>query len=438
MSSVIPVVIVAVLILLNGLFVAAEFAIVGISRMEVERAVQEGKPGAQLVQWFIEDPRRQDRFIATAQLGITAASLGLGMYGEHKLAHWLAGQFEGWGGERWIAAHTLASILAISVLTYFHIVVGEMVPKALALQQPGRTSLAVAPLMRGLQLVVFPLVAVLNGIGNGLLRLVGIRRTLSSAEHYRTPEEIAFVVRESEAGGLLRKGAAQVVVELLEFDDRTAGELMVPRVRVAGLPAGAGLDELRALLETAPHTRYPVYEGSLDHIVGMLHVRDALRWIRHGQPVTGESIRPVPHLPETATTDDVLAAMQQRGVQMAVVMDEHGGTAGIITLEDLFEEVVGDITEHAGEVPELVMEGHSRVRADGAVRVEELGEALGVVLEHEDVDTVSGLILSLLGRPPVVADRVEYDGVHFEVIAVRGNGVERCVAWRAARGEEDE
>lgn len=428
MDDIVPFLIVAALIAVNGLFVAAEFAIVGVSRVEVERSVRAGNPTARLVRSFIEDPRRQDRFIATAQLGITAASLGLGMYGEHKLAHWIAGQLDGWGGERWITAHTLASVAAISVLTYFHIVLGEMVPKALALQKPGRTSLAVAPLMRGIQMAFYPLVLVLNGIGNGLLRLVGIRRTAHGAEHYRTPEEIAYIVRESEAGGLLRKEAAHVVNELLEFGDLRAAEVMVPRVRITGLPLGAHPKVLHELLTSAPHTRYPVYEGTLDRIVGMLHVRDGLRWIPEGEPLSRAFLRPVPHVPETALMDQVLAAMRQMDVQMAVVMDEHGGTAGIITMEDLFEEVVGDITERPGEVPELAVEGPGRVRADGAVRVEEVGEALGVVLEHEDVNTVSGLILSILGRPPLVGDAIEYDGVRFDVTAVRGNGVGACIA----------
>jgi CBS domain containing-hemolysin-like protein len=428
MDSLIPYLIVALLITLNGLFVAAEFAIVGVSRLEVERGVKAGRPGARLVQWFISDPRRQDRFIATAQLGITAASLGLGMYGEHKLAHWIAGQLDGWGGERWIAAHTLASIAAITVLTYFHIVIGEMVPKALALEKAAATSIAVAPVMRVIQFIVYPLVVVLNGIGNGLLRLVGIRRTSYGSEHYRTPEEIAYIVRESEAGGLLRKESAHVVNELLEFGDRTAVEVMVPRVRVSGIPLGARPEELRRLLGSEPHTRYPVFEGTLDRIVGMLHIREGLRWISNGDALTVDYLRPVPHVPETAIMDHVLEAMRKMGVQMAVVMDEHGGTAGIITMEDLFEEVIGDITERPGEASELAPDGPGRVRADGAVRVEEVGEALGVVLEHDEVDTVSGLILLLLGRPPVVGDAVEYCGVRFEVTVVRGNGVKSCVA----------
>jgi CBS domain containing-hemolysin-like protein len=250
---------------------------------------------------------------------------------------------------------------------------------------------------------------------------------MRSPEHYRTPEEIAHIVRESQASGMMRKASAEVVGDLLEFGDRTAAEIMVPRVRVAALPSGADRSKLAELLKSAPHTRYPVYEGTLDRVVGMLHVRDALRLIRDGRVIGPEYLRPVPHLPATARSDQLLGAMRQAGVQMAIVMDEYGGTAGIVTLEDLFEEVVGDITERPTEVPELVREGKG-VRVDGAVRIEEVGKALGVVLEHDEVDTVSGLVLALLGRRPVVGDLVEYDGVRFEVQALRGNGVGRCVA----------
>ncbi|MDR0787382.1 MAG: hemolysin family protein [Gemmatimonadota bacterium] len=425
----VPILLVALLICLNGLFVAAEFAIVSIPRAEVEQDARQGKPRAALVQWFIDDPQHQDRFIATAQLGVTAASLGLGMYGEQTLAGWISGGLAGWQMERWIAASTVASVIAVSILTYFHIVLGEMVPKSLALQFPGRVMRSIAPLMRGVQLAAYPFVVFLNGAGTGLLHLFGIHRETVGAEYYQTREEIAYVVRESQAGGMLRQESAQVISDLLEFGHHTAVEVMVPRVRVVALPVEADLETLQALLRRSPHTRYPVYRDTLDQIVGMLHVRDALRWIHAGHMGTPDDYRPVPHVPATATSDQVLAAMRQAGVQMVVVMDEHGGTAGIVTLEDLFEEVVGDITERTSEVPEIVVEANGRVRVDGAVRVEEVGDALGIVLEHAEVDTISGLVLALLGRPPVVGDAVEFDGAFFQVAAVRGKGVRSCVVW---------
>jgi CBS domain containing-hemolysin-like protein len=436
MAVLVPVLVCTVLILLNGLFVAAEFAIVGAPRATIERLADGGSRSARLVRRILDDPREQDRFIATAQLGITAASLGLGMYGEHLLAEWLAGVFGAWfeasGLERWIAAHAVASVIAIAVLTYFHIVVGEMVPKSLALSRADRTVLWIAPPMRALQYVLYPLVAALNGVGNGLLRLVGIERHGGGHEQVRTPEELAFIVRESQAGGLLRSESASVVQELLEFGDLTAGEVMVPRVRVTGIPLGAGADQLRRTLETRPHTRYPVYDGTLDQIVGMLHVKDMLRCLPGCPPLTISQVRAVPFLPESAGVERVMAAMRQANAQLVVVMDEHGGTAGIITVEDLFEEVVGDIGEDALEEPEIRRVAEGCVRALGTARVEDVGSALGVALEHEDVDSVSGLVLALLGRPPQLGDRVRHEEVELEVTGVYGHGVAAAIVRRLA------
>ena len=432
MDSLVPVAIITALILLNGLFVAAEFAIVGVSRAEIEDAARKQRGSAVLVRAILADPRLQDRFIATAQLGITAASLGLGMYGEHVLAHWIAGWLEGWGAGRWLAAHGAATVISVAILTYLHIVIGEMVPKAVALQHAHATALRLARLMRAIQLALYPLVVGLNGLGNQLLRIAGIDRAVS-AEHYRTPEEIAFIVRESAAGGLLRKESAEIINELIEFGELTAEEVMVPRVRVVGIDSTARDEQILETIRNRPHARYPVYDGNLDYIVGMIHIKDLLRNGIRGLRLSETQLRTVPFVPHTADVDSVLAIMRTSRSQLAVVMDEHGGTAGIITMEDLFEEVVGNITDDAGAHPEIVPEHGGLLRVRGTVRLYEVGDALGVVLEHEDVDTVSGLVLALLNRPPRVGDVVTWEEVRFEVRSVRGHGVEECVAERIQR-----
>ncbi len=419
--------IVTLLILLNGLFVAAEFAIVGAPRATIDRLARQGHRRARLVRGIISDAREQDRAIATAQLGITLASLGLGMYGEHLLAAWIAGHLEALGGARWAAAHGIASAIAITVLTYFHIVIGEMVPKSLALQEPQRTVLAIAPILRLIQLAMYPLVVILNGAGNGLLRLVGVVRRIGGGERYRTMEELAIMVRESAGGGLIRPENAQVVHELFEFSGLVAGQVMVPRVRIVGLPVGATPAEICDILSRSPHTRYPVYEGSLDHIVGVVHVKDLLRCLPDCGPLGPGDFRPVPYIPETAPLDEVLAATRQNRGEMAVIMDEHGGTAGILTVEDLFEEVVGEFGEDRGGPAVLYRDTDGRLHVPGTMRLSEVGDELGVVLEHEEVDSTSGLILALLGRPPKVGDAVEYDDVRFEVVQVEGHGIREAL-----------
>jgi CBS domain containing-hemolysin-like protein len=425
-DSLLPVLVILVLILLNGLFVAAEFAIVGVPRARIEHLAAQGHRVARLVRQIIRNPRQQDRYIATAQIGITVASLGLGMYGEHSLAEWLANALESFGAARWIAAHGVASVLAIVVLTYFHIVLGEMVPKSLALLSAERTALWITPPMRWIQFLLYPLVIGLNAIGNGILRLMGIRREFSASQ-YHTPEELEYLVKESEAGGLLRAEAGQVLRDLFEFGELTAGEIMVPRIRVLGLPIDASVEQIAAVVRASRHTRYPVYHGDLDHIVGVIHIKDILRLALAGKTLQENGIRQVPYVPETAHLDTVLRTMRQAHVQIAVVMDEHGGTAGIISMEDLFEEVVGDIEDGITHTLDISRDPEGRLRVTGAVRLDEVGEALGITLEHEEVDTVSGLVLMLLDRPPTPGDVVTYNHVRFEVVAVEGHGVGACL-----------
>ncbi len=429
-DALLPTAIITLLILLNGFFVAAEFAIVGAPRPSIARRASEGNSRAKLVSGILNDPREQDRFIATAQLGITLASLGLGMYGEHLLAEWLAGLFESLGAGRWIAAHTLGSIVAIGVLTYFHIVVGEMVPKSIALQRAEATVLWIAPLMRALQFVAFPLIVVLNGIGNGVLRALGVRRDARSLEYYQTPDELAYLVHESQEGGLLRSEPARVVAELLDFGELTAGEVMVPRVRVVAIPLAATAADLRRILLERPFTRYPVIDGSVDRVVGMLHVKDILRHLSAGTLPTREQVRPVPYVPASASVDRLMAAMRTHHSQMAVVLDEHGGTAGLVTSEDLFEEIVGEVGDDGVALPQVHAMQDGVIAASGLTRLETLGDALGLEFSHDDVDSVSGLVLALLGRPPKVGDVVRYDGVRIEVRTIAGHGVGRIQAQR--------
>lgn len=417
------------LVALNGLFVAAEFAIVGAPRASIEYQASRGSVLAQRVRRVLEDAKRQDRYIATTQIGISVASLGLGMYGEHVLAEWIAQRLAPYDASPWIAAHAMASAIAIGALTYLHIVIGEMVPKALALQRAERTVLYVTPIILLLEAAVYPLVVALNGIGNALLRLIGVRRTEAGTDRYHTTEELQFIIEESQEGGLLRGESGKILRELFEFGDLTAGEAMVPRVLVTGIPVGTEPDELRAIVRSHAHTRYPIYSGDLDNIIGSLHIKDALRHILSNRPVTAREARPLPYVPGPLLLDEVLAAMRRYRSQMAVVMDQHGGTAGLLTIEDLFEEVVGEIEEGKAHGP-IVRDDQGRVHVRGTVRLEEAGEALGCALEHPKVTTISGLVLVLLGRPASVGDVVTYNHVRIEVTEVAGRGVRDAVVER--------
>lgn len=418
--------IILLLILLNALFVAAEFAIVGAPRASIDRLAAKGHRTAKLVSRILHDPQLQDRYIATAQLGITFASLGLGMYGEHALAIWIFGLLESLDAPSWIAAHALASVLSITFLTYLHIVLGEMVPKTLALQHAELAVLWVTPPMLWIKTIFYPLVIGLNGIGNAVLKLMRIQRQLSSG-YFLTPEELQYVIQESQAGGMLRAESGEILRDLLKFGDLTAAEVMVPRVHIIGIPLGSGPGRLREIICSSRHSRYPVYDGDLDHIAGILHIKDLFRLLVAGHSVSRDNLRDVSFVPETASLEVVLEAMRAKRTHMAVVMDEHGGTAGLVSIEDLYEEVVGEIEEETSGPPETYWDDKGRLHASGTVRVDEIGELLGMALEHEEVITVSGLVLMLLNRRPKVGDSVTFGNVRFEVCAVRGRGVAECI-----------
>lgn len=414
------------LILLNGFFVAAEFAIVGTPKATVERRALEGHRAARSISKIIHNPRLQDRYFATAQLGVTLASLGLGMYGERTLATVVQKLLATSGAPHWLIVHALDGVAAVALLTYFHIVIGEMVPKSLALQYAERTGLWIIRPMIWCKFIFYPLVIVLNTLGNAILRLFRVKRQLTSS-HYLGPEELQYVVRESQAEGMLRAEAGNVLRDLLEFSKLTAGKVMVPRVRIVGIPADATTSDLKAIVRASRHSRYPVYKGDLDHILGLVHIKDLLRLLIQNRSLMPANLRPIPYVPKTARLDSVLTAMRRNRTHLAVVMDEYGGTAGLVTIEDLFEEVVGTIEESPAKLPEVYRDAEGRLHVSGMMRLEEVGEEIGRQLKHEQVVTVSGLVLMLLDRRPRVGDVVVYDQLQFEVIAVKGYGVGECI-----------
>lgn len=414
---------VGVFLLINALYVAAEFALVGAPKAAIEHRAVQGDRLAKRLARLMDSSREQDRYIATAQIGITVASLGLGMFGEHGLAEWLALRLDGFGEYRFVTAHSVASVVAVAALTCAHIVIGEMLPKSLALQHTERAARWLYWPMRVSWILTYPFVWLFNKIAEACLRVIGVRRSAHTDEQLHTPDELRLIVEESEEGGALRAESGRLLRELFEFGDLTASQAMVPRVRVTGIPVGASAEDVRRLLLSKLHTRYPVYAGDLDHIIGMLHVKDLLRRIIANETVAAADVRAIPVVPETALLDDVLAVMQRANAHMAVVIDEHGGTAGTISIEDLSEEVVGEISEDASDLPSFVEEAPGVWRVAGTARLDEVGQHYDLDLSHEDVESVSGLVLAQLGRPPAVGDVVEFEQVRFEVLALAGRGV---------------
>jgi CBS domain containing-hemolysin-like protein len=414
--------IIVVLLLANALFVAAEFAIVGVPRTSIERLASHGNTLARRVLRILEHAKRRDRYLATTQIGVSLASLGLGMYGEHVIAEWIGDWLSPMSMARLIAAHTVGSIVAVAILTYAHLVIGEMVPKSLALQSSELTAMWVSPMIEAIEKAVLPLVVTLDALRAMVVRALGIAGDVAEEERYHSTEELQLIIKESKEEGLLLGESGRILSELFEFGDLTAGQVMVPRVRLVSIRVGTTADRLREIVRTRPHTRFPVHTGDPDDILGSIHIKDLLRHIVSNQPITAADARPVPYIPNTTALDEVLGAMRRMRAQMAVVMDEHGGTAGIVTIEDLFEEVVGEIDEGRGRTP-IWHDAAGRLLVRGTVRLKDAGDAVGRSLEHPEVQTISGLVLALLGRPAAVGDAVTWNNVRIEVTAVASRGV---------------
>ncbi|MDX9721721.1 MAG: hemolysin family protein [Myxococcota bacterium] len=408
------------LILLNAIFVAAEFAMVASSVQVLELRQSAGSKAAKVVLDIARHPLRRDRYVATAQVGITLASLGLGMYGEHQVATLLASPLEALGLAQWGLVDLAASVIAIGLLTYLHIVLGEMVPKSLALQSPESSASFLSWPMRWSGRLMWPLVAGLDRLGRLLLRMMRLRAepSLEAA----APDELRLMVHESIERGELSPQAGEVLEELLDFGALRAEDVMTPRVRVKALPLGSHGEQLARLLRRYRGSRYPVYEGSLDNIVGTVLVRELIPLLLEPEAtLRRELLHPVTLVPQDLRLDDVLARMRSEKTPLVVVLDEFGGTAGVIGHDNLVAHVVAEeVTE-----PTLVSwnEAAQCWVAQGTIHLDELAERTGIDIQSEHVDTLSGLVMSRLGRPPVLGDSVEIGEVKILVKWVLGRGL---------------
>jgi magnesium and cobalt exporter, CNNM family len=427
MEVAIPILVMALLILANAIYVAAEFALLGAPRHRLQHQASAGDLQARRIVQILQDPQRQDRYVATAQLGVTVASLGLGMFGEHTLAVWLLPPL-GRAGLGEAAAHTAATIATVVVVTYLHVVFGEIIPKSLALANPERAIRRILPAMRILHLLGYPVVVLLNAAGNWLMRSLGVPISEVHGKLY-TLEELQVVVEESSEGGLLGEEYADLFGNLLGLPQRTLRQIMEPRTQIVGIPVDLPPGELLRFVDQAGHTRYPVYDGDLDHIVGVLHIKDVFqRYLKDPAHLEVRDLMQQPlFVPESASATWLLDRMRERRLLIAIVLDEFGGTAGVVSFEDVLEQVVGEVRDEfdVEEAEPVVAEEGGAWRVEGDVLLEKLNEMLDLSLPAEEIDTVGGLVLGQLGRPAEVGDAVEVGGARLEVLALQGRGVAR-------------
>lgn len=432
-TLIVPIIVIAVLVALNGFFVTAEFAIIGARASQLEQMADEGNSTARSILNIIESRVKQDEYIATAQLGITIASLGLAMYGEPAIGHFIEPYLARMMGEEpsEVLIASLGYVIALSLLTYLHVVLGEMVPKSLALSDAAHIVLRISRPMQIAQTILGVPVRFLNAIGRLLLRLFQIPAA-EGESRVLSPEELELIVTESAEDGLLKEGEETMIRNIFDFSDRVVAQVMTPRTRVQAIPADMPQDKILKLVTESRHSRFPVYDGDLDHIAGILHLKDLVRQTMYSK--SGFDLRLIlrtaPSVPESYSVELLLAAFKQQRLHMAVVLDEFGGMAGVVTLEDLVEEIVGEVRDEFDLEKEPMVEiSPGVIEVAGNYLVDDLLEDvdLGDKAELPDVETVGGLIVTWLGRPPLKGDEYVFrEAVHFKVLDVERRAVVRA------------
>lgn len=432
---VVPIVAIIFLVVLNGVFVAAEFALVGSRLSRLEKMAEGGSSAAR---WLVEVFKRhagKDSYIAVAQLGITLASIGLGMYGEPAVAHWLYEPLEDLGVPE-TASHTVGFIVALSAITYMHVVFGEMIPKALALQAPETVSARLNPVMRAFSTLFRPMVYVLNSIAFALMRLLRIPEP-DKRLSLHTSAELTIVTDESAHSGQLGGLQRDLIRNIFELDERPAEEIMISRSSIVAIDQSATPAEISRVISSSQRSRYPVVDGDLDHVVGMLHIKDFIRAnsLNTFTSLTG-IMRPLPAVAATTAADDLLGQFKQGNTHAALVVDEFGATVGFVSLDDVIAEIMED------EISDLIS-----VNPDGSMSVigetplSDLRDQLDDPLfDHEDIVTIAGLVLAHAGEVPDEGEAVAHGPYQLTVEELDGRkitqvGIRKVVADRESAEE---
>ena len=406
---------VGVLILLNAFFVAAEYGLVTARRTRIVELHHQGNRRARDVLRITSDP---PRFISAMQLGVTLTSLGIGALGEHALSK----AFDH------VVATIIAIVLAYLILTFFHVVIGELVPKGIALGHAERTALVVAAPVRAFFLLMHPLVWVLQRSTELVLTAFGLQPPGAELDVH-SEAELKMLVSHSTEYGEIETEEQEMLYKVFDFADKEVKDVMVPRPDVVALSIDLPPEEALAAVIDSPYTRYPVYRGSLDDIVGVLHVRDLFSEL-HDRGIAAvnldDIVRPAHIVPETKDLAALLAEFRRANQHMAVVVDEYGGMEGIVTLEDLLEEIVGEI-EDEFDLPDESVErvDDDTIRIDGTFPIDDFNEQFGTDLPVEDFHTMGGFVFGLLGRAPERGDRIEHEGLAFEVLEMEGTRILR-------------
>ncbi len=428
MSDFLRILAIFLLVLGNAVFVAAEYALVTARRTRLEPEAERGSRSARRALALMDQPVR---FISTVQIGITVFGIALGAVGQPLLS----GYFNP------VMSNALSYALAFLVLTYLSVALGELVPKAIALQRAESIAKALAPPLSFLQKLTKPLVYTLQLSANAVTRLFGVTPA-PAGELAHTEEDIRHIVAGAEDAGVIATTEEEMLYKVFDFADKEVHEVMVPRPQVVAISISMPTEEALAALLESPFTRYPVYRDSLDEIAGILHVRDLFSAL-HDRGIANvnldDLLRPAYIVPETKDLAALLAEFRKQNQHMAIVVDEYGAMEGIATLEDLLEEIVGEI-EDEFDLPDESIEriDETHIRIDGTFPIDDFNEQFNTEMEAEDYHTMAGYVFGLLGRAPEVGDEVTTDGLVLQVVEVEGSRIERLeVEFREELPEPD-
>jgi CBS domain containing-hemolysin-like protein len=419
-----------VLVLLNGFFVAAEFAIVKVRPTRIDELASQGSFAARTAQHAV---KHLDAYLSATQLGITLTSLALGWIGEPAFARLLKPLFAAADIPESLR-HQLAIGFGFFIITFLHIVFGELAPKSLAIRKSQSTALAVAWPLHLFYALFKPLILLMNGAANLVLRAGGIEPA-TEREMVHSPQELDMIVAGSQKGGTLEATEAEIAREALDLHERTARDAMVPRVDIAFLSTEWPVEECIRTARSAGFTRFPLCDPDPDTVIGMVHVKDLFALANRPTASVRDVRRDILMVPETKPLDSLLRQFQSSRIHMAIVLDEYGGTLGLITLEDVLEEIVGDIQdEHQHEPPEMEPAGEGAYRVDGGISLEDLGKDLGIAFEPSEAETLGGYLQWRLGAVPEAGQSVRADGFLLTVQEMDGRRVRAVLVQREASG----
>jgi CBS domain containing-hemolysin-like protein len=427
------------LVALNGLFVAAEFAFVKLRATKVESMVQEGKVSAGLIK---EATGNLDAYLAVCQLGITVSSLGLGALGEPAIAVLIDPLLAPLLPESIV--HAVAFAIGFGIITFLHVVFGELAPKSIAIAKTEGSSQFVAPFMKFFYYIFLPGTWLFNGTANIFVRALGIPPA-SEIEETHSEDELRMIIGQSTRQGVLEEDEESMLKAVIELEETRAREIMVPRPNVVALPADMELKELVSVAAEENYTRYPIYEDdSIERIIGMVHIKDVLRAVEtegdlEADVTSRDLMREVLTVPENRRIDEILEDFQEKELQMAIVIDEWGSFEGLFTIEDILEEIVGEIRDEFDEEEPAVRKlNDGSYSIDGRAPIQLANDALDSGFESEDFDTIGGFVLGHLGRPPEVGDEILLDGYTLRVDEVDGPRVAQVVIREHESNQESE